>query len=184
MAKHCQPAEAGSLLGGGALGTGVAAWRFSGLALLLLAGGLLLGSISGSALASGTSLPTNAPPRVRPAYPPPAPPSAPMAYDNEFGQFAPVTENERELERMLRSPAERIDLGLACWLLAADLPQFQDLKREEYLAQLEALVEQVRRNIGARLDERALSGQPAKAHTRCFDFCESMIRQRFSYREE
>ena len=83
--------------------------------------------------------------------PPPAQPAsgeghktAPQSLSDatEFGQFAPATDAERELEGMLRGKDDDIDLALANWLIAADIPQFADMPREAYFVELDAMTKQ------------------------------------------
>jgi hypothetical protein len=103
----------------------------------------------------------------------------------EFGQFAPATDAERELEKMLRGKDEDIDLVLANWLIAADIPQFADMTREAYFAQLDAMTKQVRMEM-ARMQKVAEGrGQnPGDPDVRCAIFCNAVIKLRFGYREE
>ena len=102
-----------------------------------------------------------------------------------FERFAPQTEAERELERMLRGKDEAIDLALANRLIVADVPQFRDLTREAYLAQLEAMTDQVRQEM-ARMRKVATSrGESLEdPKTRCAIFCNAIIKLRFAYAEE
>lgn len=104
---------------------------------------------------------------------------------SHFGQFPPSTDAERELEGMLRGKDEDIDLAIANWLIAADVPQFRDLNREAYFAQLDAMIVQVRAET-ARMEKVALSRgeNPQSPKTRCAIFCNSIIKLRFAYTEE
>ena len=103
----------------------------------------------------------------------------------EFGQFSPCTEAERELEKMLHGRDEDIDLALANWLIAADIPQFHDMRREFYFAQLDAMIEQVRRDM-ARMQTNAISrgANLNDPGVRCGIFCNAIIKLRFGYSEE
>lgn len=60
------------------------------------------------------------------------------------GQFPPNTKAGHELEKILYGKDKDIDLALANWLIATDIPEFHDLTREAYFAQLDAMTEQVR----------------------------------------
>ena len=102
----------------------------------------------------------------------------------EFGQFPPYTQAERELEKMLRGRDEGIDLALANWLMAADIPQFRDLTRDAYFTQLDTMLEQVRQDM-ARMQASGWHGtNPNDPETRCVRFCSAIIRLRFAYAEE
>ena len=102
----------------------------------------------------------------------------------EFGQFPPSTEADRELEKMLHGKDENIDLALANWLMVADIPQFGDMTREAYFAQLDAMTEHVRQDM-ARMQKSGWHGTNANdPDTRCCRFCSAIIMLRFAYREE
>ena len=104
---------------------------------------------------------------------------------SQFGQFAPFTDSERELEKMLRGKDEDIDLAMANLLIAADVSQFRNLGREAYFAQLDAMIAQVRVET-ARMEKVAISRgeNPNNPKTRCAIFCNSIIKLRFTYTEE
>src|SRR5262245_30880542 len=50
----------------------------------------------------------------------------------QLGEFSAATAAESEIEALLARNDADIDLGLANWLVAADVPQFTDLRREQY----------------------------------------------------
>jgi hypothetical protein len=102
-----------------------------------------------------------------------------------FGQFPPQTEAERELEKMLRGKEEAIDLALANWLIAADVPNFADMTREWFFRELDRMIDRVRREM-ARMEGVARSrGQnPNDPDTRCAIFCNAVIKLQFDYTEE
>ena len=104
---------------------------------------------------------------------------------NPFGQFPSTTKAEAVLESLLRGKDEAIDLALANWLVAADVPQFSGLTREAYFSQLNEMVEVVRRET-ARMEGVARSrGQnPNDPGTRCAIFCNAVLKLRFAYAEE
>jgi len=102
-----------------------------------------------------------------------------------FGQFPAVTGSERELEAMLRGRDEDIDLALANWLVASDVPQFANLTREAYFKQLDGMIDHVRREIARRREVAKSKGKdPDEPGTRCAIFCGAMISLGFGYREE
>lgn len=105
--------------------------------------------------------------------------------DQQFGQFPPYTEAERELAKMLCGKDEDIDLALANWLIASDVPEFSDMTRESYFKLLTAMIDQVRQDI-ARMQKVAESrGQNLNAlKTRCAIFCNAMIKLGFAYNEK
>jgi regulator of sirC expression with transglutaminase-like and TPR domain len=101
-----------------------------------------------------------------------------------FGQFPPSTEAACELERMLRGNEEDIDLPMANWLIAADIPEFREMTREAYFRQLGDVIERVRQEM-ARMQKVATSrGQNLNdPNTRCGIFCNAIIQLRFAYTE-
>lgn len=102
-----------------------------------------------------------------------------------FGQFPSTTKAEAELESLLRGNDAAIDLALANWLVATDVPQFSSLTRESYFAQLEEMIALVRRET-ARMEgvARSRGENPAAPSTRCAIFCNAVIKLRFAYAEE
>ncbi len=104
-------------------------------------------------------------------------------YDKtEFGQFPPRTNAGRDLEKMLRGKDEDIDLALANWLIAADIPQFRDMTREAYFAQLDAMTEHVRREmVRMQTNAKARGANLNDPDVRCGIFCNAIIRLRFDY---
>lgn len=107
-----------------------------------------------------------------------------LSWKTEFGQFPPYTDAERELEKMLRGKDTDIDLALANWLIVADIPEFHDLTRKAYFAQLDAMTEQVRQNM-AKMRAKGYGGtDPNDPQTRCRRFCSAIIGLRFAYAEE
>ncbi len=102
-----------------------------------------------------------------------------------FGEFQPRTEAERELEKMLQGKDEHIDLALANWLIAAAIPQFHDLTREHYFAQLDGMIAQMRQEMAGMEKVAASRGNnPSDANTRCAIFCNAMVKLGFSYAED
>ncbi len=86
---------------------------------------------------------------------------------------------------MLRGKDDDIDLGLANWLVAADVPQFADLSRESYCRTLNTLTYQVRQDMARRREAaRARGKDPEAPDTRCAIFCGAMLKLGFVYREE
>jgi hypothetical protein len=103
----------------------------------------------------------------------------------EFGQFPPSTESELELERMLRGKDEDIDLALANWLVAADVPQFRDMTRQKYFVQLDDMVAQVRQDMERMKKVAESRGKgPNDPNTLCGIFCNAIIKLQFAYAEE
>jgi hypothetical protein len=108
-----------------------------------------------------------------------------LSGQQQFGQFPPCTEAERELAKMLCGKDEDIDLAAANWLIAADMPPFAKETRAEYFAQLDSMTDQVRWEM-ARIGILA----KAKGHnldepkTRCNIFCNAIIKLGFAYAEE
>jgi regulator of sirC expression with transglutaminase-like and TPR domain len=114
-----------------------------------------------------------------------APPPPVPSGKSQFGQFPPQTAAERELEKLLRGKDEDIDLALANWLMAADVPQFGDLPREAYFRQLAEMTQQVRESM-ARMETvaRSRGKNPGDPETRCAIFCNAILKLRFAYTDE
>ena len=94
------------------------------------------------------------------------------------------TDAERELEKMLGGKDEGIDLALANWLIVADIPEFHGYTREAYFAELDAMTDQVRKDM-ARMQASWYGGtNPDDPKTRCQRFCSAIIGLRFAYTEE
>jgi Transglutaminase-like superfamily len=94
--------------------------------------------------------------------------------------FWPQTEAERELEQMLKGEDRGIDLALANWLIAAEVPGFRSMTREAYFKQLDRMTEQVRREMAATKEKGGLESPMG----RCGSFVDAMHRLGFAYAEE
>jgi len=104
--------------------------------------------------------------------------------NSEFGQLQPCTEPEQELNQMLRGKDGGIDLTLANWLVAADIPEFRGVSREAYFAQLDAMTEHVRQDMEGMQRAGWHGTNPNDPDTRCCRFCSAIIRLRLTYSEE
>jgi hypothetical protein len=103
----------------------------------------------------------------------------------ELGQFPPDTKAESELAKMLAGKDKDIDLALANWLIAADIPQFADMTRDEYFAQLDEMTDQVREEMVKMQQVAASRGKNLDdPDTRCTIFCNALIRLGFDYAQE
>jgi Transglutaminase-like superfamily len=104
--------------------------------------------------------------------------------NTELGQFRPQTEAERELDSMLGLREEDIDLAMVNWLVAVDVPQFHDVTRGAYFAQLDAMTEQVRQDMES-MQKRGWHGKDSdNPESRCIRFCSAIIRLRLTYAEQ
>jgi hypothetical protein len=101
-----------------------------------------------------------------------------------LGQFPPYTRAERELEAMLRAKDESMDLALANWLIAEDIPQFGDTSRKAFFASLDAMTERVRQEISKMQSCGWRGADPKNPGWRCRLFCNAIIKLGFQYREE
>ena len=109
----------------------------------------------------------------------------PPSVNNSFGQFPAYTEAERALAKMLTGRDEDVDLGLANWLIVADIPQFADMTREAYFRTLDCMVEQVRQDMAKRREVAIYKGKnPNDPDVRCSIFCGSIVALGFDYAEE
>lgn len=114
----------------------------------------------------------------------PTPEEQTLSWKTDFGQFPPYTDAERELEKMLHGSDEDIDLGLANWLIVADIPEFHDFSREAYLAQLEAITEKVRQDMLRMQKEGWPNSDSDNPRTRFQRFCSAILALHFDYAEE
>lgn len=111
-------------------------------------------------------------------------PQTPLAKPS-FGQFPAYTVAEGELEKMLASKDESIDLALANWLVVADIPQFAGVTREAYFKILDGMVEEVRRDMARRKEVAISKGKnPNDPDVRCSVFCGSVVALGFDYAED
>lgn len=92
---------------------------------------------------------------------------------------------EGELHRMVDARDVEVDLALANWLIASEMPEFRNLTREEYFKQLESLTKQVRQHV-ARMEKVASARGESltNANTRCAIFCNAILKLGFAYAEE
>lgn len=116
---------------------------------------------------------------------PPDPKARPVFRDiftyphrTQFGRFAPISYPEAELEKMLRGKDEDIDLALANWLIAADIPKLASMTREGYFERIDAITAQVREAVNFRK-----TGPRGDAYAKCSTFCNAMIKLGFEYVE-
>ncbi len=112
-------------------------------------------------------------------------PKEPSLSGTEFGQFPPNTDAERELEKLLHGKDDEIDLALANWLIAADVPQFNDMPRETYFAQIDQMIAQVRHEMGEMEKVAESRGKSlSDPDVRCSIFCNAILKLGFAYTEE
>ncbi|HVV01964.1 MAG TPA: transglutaminase family protein [Verrucomicrobiae bacterium] len=107
-----------------------------------------------------------------------------LSWRTRFGQFPPYTKAERELEEMLRGEDSSIDLGLANWLIASDIPQINSMTRDFYFRRLEAMTDRVRDKI----EEMRQKGWPnldsGDPSTRMQRFCSAILSLGIKYVEQ
>lgn len=94
------------------------------------------------------------------------------------------TNAEQELDKMLQGKDEDIDLALANWLVVSDIPEFQNLTREDYFAQLDAMTEQAKQKMEKMKAVEWPNTDSDNPQTRCQRFCSAMIRLDFEYNKE
>ena len=101
----------------------------------------------------------------------------------EFVLSASPSESEYQLEKQLLE--DEVDLALVNWLVAADIPEFQDMTRTAYLNELNAMTEQSRQDMAKMQNVAVARGEnPNDPKTRCAIFCNAIIKLRFAYSEE
>jgi len=84
---------------------------------------------------------------------------------------------------MLHGKDEDIDLVLANWLIAADIPELRSLTREAYFKQIESLTEQVRQDMATQASGRHRSN-PNSPMCRAGAFAYAIHKLGFAYNEE
>ncbi len=158
--------------------------RGSGRAAVAI-GLLLLAGAAGLWVLVPRELAADQPTQVSAPSPENSASASPASSQTAFGQFPPVTAAEAELAKLLQGKDETIDLALANWLVATDVPQFSGLTREAYLAQLDEMVGHVRREM-TRMEgvARSRGENPDAPRTRCAIFCNAVLKLRFAYAEE
>jgi hypothetical protein len=102
----------------------------------------------------------------------------------ESSKFQSYTNIEQKLDKMVQGKDEDIDLALANWLVVADIPEFQNLTREDYFAQLDAMTEQVKQKMEKMKAVGWPNANSDDPQTRCQRFCSAMIRLHFEYNKE
>jgi regulator of sirC expression with transglutaminase-like and TPR domain len=92
---------------------------------------------------------------------------------------------EREWKVLLAAKDSEIDLALANWLVASEIPEFRNLSRADYFKQVDSLTQQVRQHM-ARMEKVAVARGESltNAHTRCAIFCNAILKLGFTYAEE
>jgi hypothetical protein len=107
------------------------------------------------------------------------------AVNRAFRHFPAQTDAGRELEEMLNRNDESIDLALANWFVAADVPQFANLTQKAYFSELETMTTQVQKEMERRQEVARSKGKnPNDPPVRCAIFCGAMLKLGFAYREE
>lgn len=92
--------------------------------------------------------------------------------------------SDQELEKMAQEKDGDIDLALANWLAVADIPEFQNLTREDYFEQLHTMIEQVKEKMTSMQAANWPTANSDDPQTRCQRFCSAMIRLHFKYAEQ
>ncbi len=101
------------------------------------------------------------------------------------GERESVMQADRDLEPLLHAKDADVDLAEANWLVAADIPEFRTLTRDDYFKELDVVTEQVRQEISRMQEVAAGRGENLNSpKTRCAIFCNAIIKLRFAYKEE
>jgi hypothetical protein len=96
-----------------------------------------------------------------------------------------AVKSDGELQRMLDCKDAELDLALANWLIALEIPEFRSLMRADYFKQVDSLTQQVRQHMGKMEKVAVACGESlTNAHTRCAIFCNAIIKLGFAYAEE
>ena len=86
---------------------------------------------------------------------------------------------------MLAGKDEDIDLALANWLVAADIPQLADITREAYFKIFDGMVEQVHQDMARRKEVAKSKGKnPNDPDVRCSTFCGAVVALGLEYAED
>jgi Transglutaminase-like superfamily len=94
------------------------------------------------------------------------------------------TASDREMANILGKGGRDIDLALANWLIASEIPEFRDMTRGSYFAQLDDMTEQVRAGMEKMQDDGYGGTDPNDPKTKCRRFCSAIIGLHFDYAEE
>jgi Transglutaminase-like superfamily len=101
-----------------------------------------------------------------------------------FSDSVASTATEKELEGLLYGKDMEIDLALANWLIAADVPELASVTKESYLRELDRMTESVRNDMAEMRTSGWRGADPKDPASGCRTFCNAMIRLRFEYCEE
>jgi Transglutaminase-like superfamily len=99
-------------------------------------------------------------------------------------QLGTSTAAERGLEGLLCGKDREIDLALANWLIAADVPEFATVTKEAYLRDLDRMTDSVRNDMAEMRASGWRGADPQDPASGCRMFCNAIIRLRFEYCEE
>jgi hypothetical protein len=96
----------------------------------------------------------------------------------------PGVNPEQELDKLLQGKDENIDLALANWLMVAEIPEFQNLTREDYFVQLDDMTKQVQQKMAKMQADGWPDADSDNPQTRCRRFCSAIIGLHFDYAEQ
>lgn len=91
------------------------------------------------------------------------------------------TSADQTLVEILRKGDADIDLSEATWVMAKEIPEFSNVTREAYFAQLDGMTKEVSQAM-ANMQASGYGGaDPNDPETRCRRFCSAIIGLHFSY---
>lgn len=91
-----------------------------------------------------------------------------------LGYFPPMTNADRELEAMLADPAGNIDLALASYLIASELPAYGGMSREEFQAAVDRATMSVASMLQRASSDARLRMRRSNPTNKVFDFCDAV----------
>jgi hypothetical protein len=103
---------------------------------------------------------------------------------NSKANAPPGVNPEQEIDAMLQGTNENIDLALANWLMVAEIPEFQNLTREDYFTQLDDMTKQVQQKMAKMQSDGWPNANSDNPETRCRRFCSAIIGLHFEYAEQ
>ena len=91
-----------------------------------------------------------------------------------LGCFAAVSEADCEIEAMLSGPDEEVDLALASFLIASELPRFRNISRDQFHFAMERAASQVAEVIRCAASDPRIAARRPNPVIKVFEFCDAV----------
>lgn len=102
---------------------------------------------------------------------------------SSLGSFPPTTKAERELEQILAGPDSAIDIATVSYLIASDLPEFNDLSRLQFDDAMNRATEHVAKVLRQIDSNPRMTARRNSPHNKVFDFCNAVLTLGMDYNE-